>query len=180
MKPYVVKVTLNDTPVEMVLDTGAAVSLINKTTYERLCETPPMLESMTTCLRTYSGQQLVVLRTLKVTVKYEARQVVHSIYVVDGMGPSLFGRNLLAVLKLTIQYTTGYPPLNEVLARHEVIFQKELGKAKNIMATLRLEEGTTPKFCNACPVLYSLCEKVERELERLQREGIIESTQFSE
>ena len=60
------------------------------------------------------------------------------------------------------------------------MFRDELGKAKNITATLHLEEGATPKFCNARPVPYSLREKVERELERLQEEGIIEPTQFSD
>ena len=59
------------------------------------------------------------------------------------------------------------------------MFRDELGKAENITATLHLEEGATPKICNARPVSYSLREKVERELERLQ-EGIIEPTKFSD
>ena len=35
-KPYIVKVTLNEALLDMELDTGAAVSLISKATYEKL------------------------------------------------------------------------------------------------------------------------------------------------
>ena len=128
---------------------------------------------------------MVVLGTLEVTIKYGTQQVVHSLFVVEGDGPSLFGRDLLAVLKLNwaalaVQNTTRHLSLEEVLEKHKAVFRDELGKAKNITATLHLEEGATPKFCNARPVPYLLREKVERELERLQEEGIIEPTQFSD
>ena len=164
---------------------GAAVSLISKATYDSLWDTPPTLVPTKTRLRTYSGQPLVVLGTLEATIKYEAQQVVHSILVVEGAGPNLLGRDLLSVLKLdwsalAVQYTGRHPPLTEVLKKHDDVFHSELGKAKHITATLHLEDGATPKFCNARPVPYAIREKIERELERLKRDDIIEPTQFSD
>ena len=184
-KPYIVKVTLNHAPLDMELDTGAAVSLISKATYDHLWKTAPQLVPTTTRLRMYSGQQLVVLGTLTVTVKYEAQQVVHPIIMVDGAGPSLLERDLLAVLKLkwstlAVQYTTRYPPLEEILAKYAAVFRNELGKAKNITATLHLDDRASLKFCNARPVPYALREEIDRELERLQKYWIIQPIQFSD
>ena len=135
--PYTVKLTLDNAPLEMELDTGAAVSIISKATYKQLWEVTPKLKPTTTRLRTYSGQHLVVLGTLKVKVQYEAQQVDHQILVMDGSGPSLFSRDLLAVLKLNwkemgIHHTAKYPSLEDVLAKHKAVFSSKLGRAKNI------------------------------------------------
>ena len=167
--PYIMKVTLNDAPLEMELDTGAAVSLISKATYQKLWEVTPKLMATTTCLRTYSDQHLTVLGTLKVRVQYDSQQVDHSILVVDGAGPSLFGQDLLAVLKLNwkslaVHHTTKHPSsLDEVLAKHEAVFSNKLGKAKNIEAKLNVGERATPRFYNVRPVPYALSEKTERD-----------------
>lgn len=179
------KVKLDDASLEMELDTGAAASLISKTMYDKLWAEPPAMRPTTVRLRTYSGQSLTVLGTVNVSVQYETQQVEHSILVVDGSGPNLFGRDLLAVLKvnwkaLSIQYATCHQPLQEILSKHEALFRTELGKTRNIEATLSVEDNATPQFCRARPVPYALREKVERELDRLQQEGIIEPVTFSE
>ena len=161
------------------------MSIISKVTYQKLWEVAPKLMPTTTRLRTYSGQHLVVLGTLDVKVRYEAQQVDHSILVVEVSGPSLFGRDLLAVLKLnwkslSVHHAAKDAFLNEVLAKHETVFSKELGKAKNIEATLNVEAGATPRYYSARSVPYALSEKIERKLDRLQKEGIIEPITFSE
>ena len=145
------KVTLDDAPLEMELDTGAAVSIISKATYQKLWEVTPKLMPTTTHLCTSSGQNLTVLGALKINVQYEAQQIQHSILVVDGSGPSLFGRDLLAVLKLNwmsmdVHHTTKHPSsLDEVLAMHEAVFSYKLGKAKNIETKLNVGERATPR-----------------------------------
>ena len=110
--PYVVHLLLNQTPLEMEVDTGAAMSLISQETYWQLWEVPPALKPSTIRLHTYSGQQLVVLGTLKVKVKYEAQQVDLSVMVVEGSGPSLLGRDWLEHLKLNWKkLSVHYTPL---------------------------------------------------------------------
>ena len=100
----------------MELDTGTAMSIISEATYKNLWEVPPKLEPTTTRLRMYSGQQLVVLVTLNVKVKYKAQQVTRTLLVVEGLGPSLFRRNWLEVIKLdwkgwSVQYNSMYQSL---------------------------------------------------------------------
>ena len=118
--PYVVDLSINDVPLRMEVDTGASRTLVSEATYRKFWKRPPKLLTTHTRLRTYSGEQLVVLGTLRVTVKYEAQQVVRSLLVVKGAGPSLFGRDWLEVIKLnwrslTVHYSTQYRPLDEGL-----------------------------------------------------------------
>lgn len=183
--PYVVNLSLNDAPLQMELDTGAALSLISESTYKKLWKVPPKLKPTTTRLRTYSGHPLTVLGTIQVKVNYEKQQVVESLLVVKGSGPSLFGRDWLGDIKLNwqalpIHYSTDYRPLNAVLSKHEALFRQELGKAKSIEAKLHLEHNATPRFCGARSVPYALKEKVEKELERLEKDDVIEPVQFSD
>ena len=179
--PYTVDLSVNGAPLKMEVDTGAAVSLISEETYKRLWKNPPKLKPTTTQLRTYSGQQLVVLGTLVVNVEYETQQVARSLIVVKGSGPSLMGRDWLAEISLdwkslSVYQTSTKRPLKYILKRH---VRPELGLARNIDAKLYLEPDAISRFCNARPVPYALREKVENELNRLQADGIIEPVQFA-
>ena len=183
--PYTVELSVNGAPLKMEVDTGAAVSLISEATYKRLWKNPPKLKPTTTRLRTYSGQQLVVLGTLVVNVEYETQQVARSLIVVKGSGPSLLGRDWLTMIRLdwkslSVHQTSTERPLKDILKRHESLFRPELGLARNIDAKLYVEPDAIPRFCNARPVPYALREKVENELNRLQADGIIEPVQFAE
>ncbi|XP_061191727.1 uncharacterized protein K02A2.6-like [Saccostrea echinata] len=63
----------------------------------------------------------------------------------------------------------------KILDRHQAVLGSENGKLEGIRATLYLEDNAQPKFCKARPVPYSLKPKVEEELKRLEKEGIIKS-----
>ena len=108
---------------------------------------------------------------ISVEVKCEAQQVVLSILVVQGSGPTLLGRDWLKHIQLnwkelSIHYTRKYRSLDEVLAKHESLLRPELGKAEGIEAKLYLDPEAIPRFCKTRPVPYALWKKVENELQR--------------
>ncbi|KAL5466940.1 hypothetical protein EMCRGX_G031104, partial [Ephydatia muelleri] len=75
----------------------------------------------------------------------------------------------------------GNPPaLDELLKRYDVIFKQQLGKIKDLKATIRVQSEATPKFFKPRPVAYALRERVEQELERLVAIGVIEPISHSE
>ena len=78
----------------MELDTGAAVSIISTTTKAKLFPQEKLTNS-SLILTTYSGEQLKIAGQMLVNVKYGRQQHQLPIYVVNGNGPSLMGRNLL-------------------------------------------------------------------------------------
>ena len=63
----------------MEVDTGAALSIISKKTYERLWPTKmlaPLLNISHAMLKTYTGQQIKVLRAIDVNVTYQSQETV--------------------------------------------------------------------------------------------------------
>ena len=91
----VVHVSINDVPVEMELDTGAAVSLISTETYHSIMTKAAIapLEKTNIVLKTYTGQSIPVLGTTTIKARYENQEADLAIIVVDGEGPNLMGRN---------------------------------------------------------------------------------------
>ena len=100
-KPYVVRQSLNVAPLEMEVDTDAARTIVSKQIYSFLWKTRPELSPTKIRLCTYSGQQLVVLGTLRVNMKYEAQNFGCDMLVVKGAGPSMLGRDWLKRKKCT-------------------------------------------------------------------------------
>ena len=70
--------------------------------------------------------------------------------------------------------------LSAVLEAHGAVFKEELGMIKGTTAKLHVDPQVPPRFCKPRPVPFALRKKVEDELERLERNGIIQPKQFSE
>ena len=112
--------------------------------------------------------------------------------VVEGSGPSLFGRDWLSRIRLdwtkicNIRVSkTDLPQgvasqLRATIQNHPNVFKPGLGTVKGITAKLEMKPDARPKFCKARPVPYALQEAVEAEYNRLESEGIVERVEFSE
>ena len=70
--------------------------------------------------------------------------------------------------------------MKELQSKYADIFKSELGSVKGTKATLHLRKNVKPVFCKARSVPFALRPVVERELERMQSEGIIMPVEFSE
>ncbi|CAC5387448.1 unnamed protein product [Mytilus coruscus] len=99
-KPYLVSVKLNNTEINMEIDTGASVSVISQETCKQVFGSDNSLEKPPCSLRTYTGEKIDVLGKRKVTVIYNSQSVDLPITVVKGTGPSLMGRDWLHKLQL--------------------------------------------------------------------------------
>ena len=70
--------------------------------------------------------------------------------------------------------------LQAVLKSHEAVFQGGLGALQGYQARILVEPDTKPRFSKARSVPYAYWELVEKELDRLVSEGILEPVEFSE
>ena len=70
--------------------------------------------------------------------------------------------------------------MKELQSKYADMFKPELGTVKGTKATLHLRKNVKPVFCKARSVPFALRPAVERELERMQSEGIIMPVEFSE
>ena len=195
LQPIMVELTLNGEQTAMELDTGAAVSVISSAAKAKLF---PQLkpESTSVILATYTGEKISVLGQIMVDVKYGKQHKQLPLYVVKGDGPSLLGRNWLTEINLnwkslklmSITGTQATPKpqmsyerqMEALLQTHKAVFQEGLGEISTFEATLQLKPTATPKFCKARSVPFALQTAVERELDRLEGEGILERVAYSQ
>ena len=153
----------------MEIDTGASISLISDVTYRTLWsdDTRPSLRPSTVKIQTYI--QAKELRLL----------------VVHGNGPRLLGRDWLHHLKLNwkeLFQVRKLPSqsLQPILSRRAAVFKEELGTMRGVAATIYVENGCRPRYFRPRSIPYALRPRVEEELDRLQRMGVIEPVQFSD
>lgn len=95
----------------------------------------------------------------------------------------MLGRNWLDTLQLdwkkifTVQNES---TLQHVLDHYPDVFREELGTMQGVTAKIHVDPNATPKFYKARSVPFALQAGVEEELERLQKQSIIEPVQFSD
>lgn len=125
-----------------------------------------------------------LLGAAKVKIEDKGIAKTLAVVVVKGSGLSLVGRGWIKALKV------GWQPvhkiddraetLQEVLSRHETVFQDELGMLKGFTAKIHVANDAKPCFYKLRSVPFAMKEKVEQEIERLLKEKIIEPVKFSE
>ena len=108
--------------------------------------------------------------------------------VIRGQGPNLFGRDWLRIIKVNWdqvfkveeQQQVHNPRLQQVLEENQDVFKEELGTLNGMEAKIYVDEKSSPRYLKARPVPYALKKRVEDELERLEKEGIVSQVEFSE
>ena len=160
----------------MEQDTGATCTLMSKSMHEQLwpvVSERPMLYLSCAKLRVYGGSKLKAAGEI-VTAKigYSPKFCSAKIIIVDGEGPCLLGRDLIQSLGLCSNITK-YLGLSLLRKSFQNCFQKVLDATEGRNSQLRLTRQVPPKFCKARTVPYTMREKVDKELDRLQEEDII-------
>ena len=181
INPLKVVMLVDGQKLEMEVDTGASLSLISKSTYQRL-KFARGLQPSTVNLRTYSGEPVKVLGTVEVDAAYGEQKHTLPLLVVEGRGTDLLGRNWMAMFKLDWEaiHQVNDNGINAMLAKHSKLFEGGLGTLKGYKAKLHIDQQAVPKFCKARPVPYAMREKVEEELHRLVHEGILKPVQYAD
>jgi len=189
VKPLLVTVSINNASLEMEVDTGASVSIISEETYNRLWtpeDAPPPLQESCVKLRTYSGEQIGVKGSTTVTVKYKEQTEQLPLVVTNGSGPSLLGRDWLTKIYLDwinlfcVNHTCYSLSLQGILDTYSTVFSSELGILKGTTTTIRVDPPAQPHFHKLRAVPYALKTKIEKELDCLIQQGVIEPVEFSE
>ena len=100
--PYKIRLPINKRNIEFEIDTGSGKTIISENVYrQNLNEFP--LERTDIVLKTYSGENLKV-RKLFVEIEHEQKSVEEFVYVIQGNGPTLLGRDVLSKHKDKLDY----------------------------------------------------------------------------
>ena len=68
----------------------------------------------------------------------------------------------------------------DILDEHSSVFTSELGTLKDSAVTISLDPTAQTQFCKARTVLYAFKGKIEKKLDRLVQQGVIEPITYSE
>ena len=98
-QPMIIQVEVQGKQLSMELDTGAAVSINSSITKQQMFPAEQLL-STSNILTTHTGEQMAVAGRMEVEVRCDGKGSRLFLYVVEGDGPSLLGRDWLRVLKL--------------------------------------------------------------------------------
>ena len=133
-------------------------------------------------MKTYTGEALAVQGSMRVRVRRNQQDTKLMLLVVKNDGPNLLGRDWLQHLRLDWQeiHRIQTNALDKVLQKHQEVFKEGLGTLKGCTAKIHINPGATPRFCKAPSVPYSMQALVDKELDRLLEEGVIEPVQFAD
>ena len=126
-----------------------------------------------------------MLGRISLHVLYNMQKYRLSLQVVSTDGPTLMGRDWLEKIKLDWHrihhlHSPSDRQVKQVLDRHPMVFSGTLGEISSSPATLYVDPFQTHRFFKARQVPYFLKNKVEFELNRLQKTGVISPVKFSE
>lgn len=193
---FVTEMMLNNIPTEMVIDTGAVVTVMPDSVYnEKFKKTVPVLRTSNVKLKTYTGEKINVLGEFQVNVTTRNGEFQLPVVVVKGSSsqqPTLMGRNWIERIKLdwscvkTVcskdlavhQMRNGESvPFTHIMSdlkqKYSEVFEESIGEIKNLSVDIVLKENVRPVFCKARNVPYALRSAVEKELNNLQENGVI-------
>ncbi|OON21865.1 zinc knuckle [Opisthorchis viverrini] len=178
--PYQVELQVNSAPMVFELDTGSAVTLYSEKSLQGNLglTVKGKFQQAPVRLRTYTGEEVKLLGTKNV----KGVTVNETIYIVEGSGPNLLGRDWLQQPPiLTLNQVSTLPEVQSLIRNYEEVFSEpNTGKFSGGKVNIYVSPGTQPRFLKARSLSYLMRPKVEEELNRLQREGIIQSTEFPE
>ena len=188
--PFKVTVAVNMVPITMEIDTGASVSIISEHTFNLLkCKSNIHLSPVSIKLRTYSGEIITPMGGIEVNIEHSGKSIEQWLLVIKGNRPNLLGRDLLSRIQLdwgkvfstckNVNNVQEIDKLNNLLLKYENVFSPELGTMKGVKVSIDINPEATPRFFKARPVPYAIKEKIERELERLVKEGIFKPVNHS-
>ncbi|XP_041378038.1 uncharacterized protein K02A2.6-like [Gigantopelta aegis] len=171
----------------MELDTGSALSIISTEFYNKHFKHLP-LQSTKVVMKTYTGEKIKPKGLITVEVEQNSQKEQLELYVIENGGPPLFGRSWLEKIKLDWMEIKNLSSvdveirneLKDTLDRHSDVFKDALGTVKGMEVKFSINDDASPKFIKARPVPYSLRKPVDDEIDRLVKEGILESVDFSD
>ena len=184
-------VKIANVPLHMLIDSGASINVIDETAYHTITNhrhnkfnNNLALRPTSTKVYTYGGTKpLPVLGTFTTHVESKARFSPATIYVIKGSPGCLLSYKTATELQLIsiIAHTSAPlaaaksdpPPVTHLATEYSDLFEG-VGKMKDFQVQLHIDPSVPPVTQPHRRIPFHLREKVEFELDKLERQGIIE------
>ena len=181
-KTPTVPVQISGVAVDMIVDTGASVDIVDEATFNKINHSKNVrLQPPTKRLFAYgSKSQLSVLGKFETTVGFKSNQVTSTIHVLPGDSGSLLGYKTatsLGVIDLHVNKVAAETPEHERLTAQYPNLFKGIGNLKGVEIKLHIDKEVPPVVQQARRIPFHLRKQVEKELDHLESLGIIEDVE---
>ncbi|XP_055633483.1 uncharacterized protein K02A2.6-like [Toxorhynchites rutilus septentrionalis] len=184
-----VPVELNGVTVNLQHDSASDITIISNETWINIGQPPtqPTMESAITA----SGGNLNLLSEFQTEIVIGDVTKTCRIFISDNDELNILGIETMDLFDLwsvpisslvivnAIQQTQEQF-INQFKHQFPEVFRSSLGKCTKVQVKLYLKSNVRPVYCPKRPVAYAALPKVDAELERLQKCGIISQVQFSD
>ncbi|XP_028163909.1 uncharacterized protein K02A2.6-like [Ostrinia furnacalis] len=182
-EPMTEMVTINGMQLRFEIDSGSAVTVISEKMYNSHFKNQPLLPADEK-LFTYTGNKMTCLGYVRLPVTYMQQTRILAIYVICNGGPPLLGRDFISSFKLELIpcnfVTNSSTVVQELQSQFPEVFSDSLGAFNKYKVKLQLKPDSKSFFFKARPVAFALRDKVDKELDRLVKLGILKPVEHSE
>lgn len=181
---YKVSLLIEGKPISMLLDTGAAVTLMPESTFKQWFSQIACKRTKAV-LKTYTGQPVKLRGQATVTVEHNGCRTELPLHVVEDQGkamPTLLGRDWLEELQLdwnTVSAVTQSADVSSLREKFPEVFRTTPGVVRNFEAKIAIDPNATPVFCKARSMPFATKEAVSEELRKLESQGILKKVTAS-
>ena len=181
-KPPICRVQIDGNVVEMMIDSGASVNLLDETTFQRINNSGnKTLRPAHNKIYSYgSATPLPLLGTFTTSIKSSSINSITQLHVVKGNTGNLLSYNTaqkLGLIRISINTTTVMDSNKnspEFLQEEFKSLFGGVGKVPNKAVKLHIDPDIIPRQQPHRRIPFHVREDVEKELERLEKLDIIE------
>lgn len=178
-----INLKIENLDVSFNLDTRSSYSVISENYYiEKFYH--KNLKHTNKVFNLYNGDQIVPLGYITCNVIYNNKECELDLYVIkNAVGPPLLGRdfyNLFCLYISTINFLELPVDINSLVKEFNKVFAPGLGTFKQGCISIKLKsKNVSPKFFRARPLPFAIKNKVDLELESLEKIGVITPVNYS-
>lgn len=189
---YMITVLLNGAKQTFEVDSGAKFSLLSESQFNQL-NLNITLQPSNLAFRSYTGNVIKPLGKVIVRVQYEDKEMTGDLHIVPDGHDALLGRQWIRGLNIELKhidrktvsesipnYTYQIKSVDDILQKFPNVFEEKIGCVPNCQVSLQLRENAKPVFTKERSVPYALQEKVDKELDSLEAQGIISPVAISD
>ena len=181
-EPMVETVRVQGLPMKFQIDSGSAVTAISESTYLENFHVVKLFKSCKRLL-TYNGSSIKYIGIAKLRFTYMNKTHTLNVYVIRNGGPPILGRDFISIFKLEmlpLNYCSKAANISELLqSQYPSVFSDDLGTFNKYKINLKVKKDAKPIFFKPRPVAFALREKIDKELDRLVRDGILKPVEYS-
>ena len=170
-------ITVNNSPVEALVDTGCSTNILDETSFNALSPKPELKQSTRKVFSYQASSDLKTLGEFSATVCWHNFSVNTTFIVAKGCGGSLLGYTSavqLGIVSVACSVEEVDPAAEKMTKEFPSVFSGKIGKLKNFQLHLHVDLSIKPVAQRHRLVPFHLREELEKELNKRVEQGIIQ------